>query len=283
MNRKTIFALIFCILAVRLSKGKGSYIAVAPKTIRPNSEYAVSVTLPENTVPALAEVSITSPTYNASQTIEFEDYKTSVARFNTPPNLNNGTYTLKVRGLSGVEFFNSTDLIYENGDNAMEVVTEQPDETLKNITAKRFGPLKLNFKREVRRVANDRLIKINATEPIKYAIADVMANGKIVKHQYFNIGGEHTTDYITITPTTDMIPKANIFVYYIQNDTLIWRDLTMFFANTSDCENNNTEYHRLLLGNDEDNSELTTPTQLPGEQSGLLTLTDANYGTERSK
>ncbi|XP_073826183.1 uncharacterized protein [Musca autumnalis] len=283
MNRKTIFGLILCVLAAKLSKGKGFYIAVAPNVIQPKSEYSVSVTLPENNETAVVEVSMSGPSINATQTLEFEANKTTVATFNIPSYLANGTYTLKVRGIKGVEFENSTDLIYENAANVTEEVSEvKTGVGLTDVTTKRFGPLNLNVKKEVYRVTIDLLIKINSTEPLKYAVFDVIANGKLVKHQYFDIGGEYTTDYITITPTSDMIPKANVFVYFIEDENLIWQDLTIFFANTTECENNSTEFHKILAKNGED-EEIETISKPPGQASGLLTLTDANYDPERSK
>ncbi|XP_061393293.1 thioester-containing protein 1 allele R1-like [Musca vetustissima] len=260
---------------------RDSYIAVAPNSIKPNSEYTVSVTLSDIIEPIAVEVGISGPSFNRSQTIEFEQQKTSVTYFKIPSNLENGTYTLTIQDVNGVEFSNSADLIYEVGENVTVIGSDiVKSETEKNVTAKRFGPLNLNFKREPYRVAKDQLIKINSTESIQYAVYDVFANGKLVKHQYFEIGGEYTTDYITITPTSDMMPKANIFVYFIQNDTLIWRDLKMLFANSSDCENNSTEYQRLLMENADDATELDGMRKPPGEESGLITLTDATYDLE---
>ncbi|XP_013104383.2 uncharacterized protein LOC106084946 [Stomoxys calcitrans] len=278
MNRKSLF--IFLLLKAYLfASGDGSYIVVAPDTIQSNNEYSVSISLPGNTEPTTVKVEISGGSFTAAKTIDIPEYNTAVAKFNVPI-LENGVYTLKVQGIEGYEFVNTTQLKYVERENISDYLRNDGEmRTIlnQNTTAKRFGPLNLKFKREKYRIFRDVVIKVNSTNPIPYLIYDVMVKGNIIKHEYLEVSGENTMEYITITPTSDMIPKANIYVYYLENGTLLWDDLSLFFATKSKCLKNDTEYDRLVANGEVEELDFRKP---PGEESHLVTLTNMHYVLE---
>ncbi|XP_075152779.1 uncharacterized protein LOC142226578 [Haematobia irritans] len=285
MDRKILYVYIL-LLAVVVINGKGSYIVVAPNSIQPNNDYTVAITLPENTEPSTVEIEIAGgTTFKEKKLIEIPQYNTAITTFQIPM-LENTVYTLKVQSIKGLEFSNSTNLKYvksrhlQNDD--LKNIEELQIASIHNETAKRFGPLNLKFKKEKYRIFRDIIMKANSTNPIPFLIYNVVVKGNIVKHEYLEISGDKTMEYITLTPTSDMLPSSNIFVYYMENNVFHWEDLSLFFATKSKCLKNDTEYDHLILneGDDMDEEAEVEIRKPPGEESGLVILTNTHYSLD---
>uniref|UniRef100_A0A1I8Q6D7 TEP1-F n=1 Tax=Stomoxys calcitrans TaxID=35570 RepID=A0A1I8Q6D7_STOCA len=123
MNRLISFAFIFLQILI-IVNATGFYTIVAPGTIQPNYDYAVSVTLHEAAEAATIKLDITSQKYNVSKTIDVAPSDTQVVHFDIPK-IEDGDYKLQTEGLKGLIFKNSTDLVYKDEKPKVYIQTDK--------------------------------------------------------------------------------------------------------------------------------------------------------------
>ncbi|KAK2582524.1 hypothetical protein KPH14_004819 [Odynerus spinipes] len=105
------------------------YAVIAPKVVRPDSEYhvtvsTVGVSTPSNIYVELSANLDNGDRFNVSQIVTVEPYSTRIVRLkvgDTSP----GHYKLFTRGLSGIQFSNSTDLQYVHKSYSVFIQTDR--------------------------------------------------------------------------------------------------------------------------------------------------------------
>ncbi|KAF5295443.1 hypothetical protein FQA39_LY13104 [Lamprigera yunnana] len=107
---KMIFRTLFLILGIRLSGvlGQGFYKVIAPRVVRPNSEYHAAVTIQETSAPTIVNITISGIStdgkpFNAYDSFTVLPYITKIARLEIG-NIEPGNYRLLAQGSGGVQF-----------------------------------------------------------------------------------------------------------------------------------------------------------------------------------
>ncbi|XP_075152783.1 CD109 antigen-like isoform X4 [Haematobia irritans] len=123
MGRRISFALAFLQILIFVN-ATGFYTIVAPGTIQSNYEYTVSVSLHDTSEPSTVQLNITSTKYNASETVEVSPDGTKVVHFDIPK-IESGDYKLVTKGLKGLTFENSTDLVFKDEKPKIYIQTDK--------------------------------------------------------------------------------------------------------------------------------------------------------------
>ncbi|XP_011135984.1 CD109 antigen isoform X2 [Harpegnathos saltator] len=105
------------------------YTIIAPKVVRPDSEYHVAASTAGISTPSTIYVELTGELdiekiFNVSRTIVVEPYYTKILQFNigeTTP----GKYKLTARGLSGIHFEKSKDIDYVHKSHSVFIQTDR--------------------------------------------------------------------------------------------------------------------------------------------------------------
>ncbi|XP_011255612.1 CD109 antigen isoform X2 [Camponotus floridanus] len=105
------------------------YTIVAPKVVRPDSEYHVAASVTGISTPSTIYVELTGELdagriFNISRTVVVEPYSTKILLLNigeTTP----GKYKLTARGLSGIDFLKSTDIEYVHKSYSVFIQTDR--------------------------------------------------------------------------------------------------------------------------------------------------------------
>ncbi|KAL6449226.1 hypothetical protein ACFW04_000704 [Cataglyphis niger] len=109
---------------------RGSYYTIiAPKVVRPDSEYHVAASVTGISTPSTIYVELTGELdsgkiFNISRTVVVEPYSTKILRLDigeTTP----GKYKLTARGLSGINFSKSTDIEYVHKSYSVFIQTDR--------------------------------------------------------------------------------------------------------------------------------------------------------------
>ncbi|KMQ97464.1 cd109 antigen [Lasius niger] len=105
------------------------YTIIAPKVVRPDSEYHVAASVTGVSTPSTIYVELTGEldagrVFNISRTVVVEPYSTKILRLDigeTTP----GRYKLTARGLSGIDFYKSTDIEYVHKSYSVFIQTDR--------------------------------------------------------------------------------------------------------------------------------------------------------------
>ncbi|KYN22068.1 hypothetical protein ALC57_05544 [Trachymyrmex cornetzi] len=105
------------------------YTIIAPKVVRPDSEYHVAASVTGVSTPSTIYVELTGELdtgkiFNISRTVVVEPYSTHILRLNigeTTP----GKYKLTARGLSGIDFYKSKDIEYVHKSYSVFIQTDR--------------------------------------------------------------------------------------------------------------------------------------------------------------
>ncbi|KAG5334656.1 CD109 protein, partial [Acromyrmex heyeri] len=105
------------------------YTIIAPKVVRPDSEYHVAASVTGISTPSTIYVELTGELdtgkiFNISRTIVVEPYSTHILQLNigeTTP----GKYKLTARGLSGIDFYKSKDIEYVHKSYSVFIQTDR--------------------------------------------------------------------------------------------------------------------------------------------------------------
>ncbi|KYN33932.1 hypothetical protein ALC56_11746 [Trachymyrmex septentrionalis] len=105
------------------------YTIIAPKVVRPDSEYHVAASVTGVSTPSTIYVELTGELdtgkiFNISRTIVVEPYSTHILRLDigeTTP----GKYKLTARGLSGIDFYKSKDIEYVHKSYSVFIQTDR--------------------------------------------------------------------------------------------------------------------------------------------------------------
>ncbi|CAL1684749.1 unnamed protein product [Lasius platythorax] len=105
------------------------YTIIAPKVVRPDSEYHVAASVTGISTPSTIYVELTGEldagrVFNISRTVVVEPYSTKILRLDigeTTP----GRYKLTARGLSGIDFYKSTDIEYVHKSYSVFIQTDR--------------------------------------------------------------------------------------------------------------------------------------------------------------
>ncbi|XP_029178171.1 CD109 antigen-like isoform X4 [Nylanderia fulva] len=105
------------------------YTIIAPKVVRPDSEYHVAASVSGVSTPSTIYVELTGELeagkmFNISRTVVVEPYSTKILRLDigeTTP----GRYKLTARGLSGIDFSKSTDIEYVHKSFSVFIQTDR--------------------------------------------------------------------------------------------------------------------------------------------------------------
>ncbi|XP_011051552.1 PREDICTED: CD109 antigen-like isoform X2 [Acromyrmex echinatior] len=105
------------------------YTIIAPKVVRPDSEYHVAASVTGVSTPSTIYVELTGELdigkiFNISRTIVVEPYSTHILQLNigeTTP----GKYKLTARGLSGIDFYKSKDIEYVHKSYSVFIQTDR--------------------------------------------------------------------------------------------------------------------------------------------------------------
>ncbi|GFG28314.1 hypothetical protein Cfor_11328, partial [Coptotermes formosanus] len=105
------------------------YTVVAPRVLRPNSEYHVAITTQETSQPTTVTVEVggrqhVGGMFAASQTVSVEPYTTRIVKLEIG-DLGPGTYNLTARGINGLEFVNTTRLEYVHKSHSVFIQTDK--------------------------------------------------------------------------------------------------------------------------------------------------------------
>ncbi|XP_023714120.1 CD109 antigen isoform X3 [Cryptotermes secundus] len=107
----------------------GFYTIVAPRVLRPNSEYHVAITTQKTSQPTTVTVGVGGNqhgggTFQASQTVTVSPYTTHIVKLEIG-DLGPGTYNLTARGINGLEFINTTTLHYVHKSHSVFIQTDK--------------------------------------------------------------------------------------------------------------------------------------------------------------
>ncbi|XP_021920080.1 CD109 antigen-like isoform X2 [Zootermopsis nevadensis] len=107
----------------------GFYTIVAPRVLRPNSEYHVAVTTQKTSQPTTVTVAVGGKqhgggVFQATQTVSVEPYTTHIVKLEIG-DLGPGTYNLTARGINGLEFTNTTRLDYVHKSHSVFIQTDK--------------------------------------------------------------------------------------------------------------------------------------------------------------
>ncbi|XP_014601165.1 PREDICTED: CD109 antigen-like isoform X2 [Polistes canadensis] len=110
-------------------KKKPYYAIIAPKIVRPDSEYHVTVSTIGVSTPSNVYIELfgnldNGDHFNVSQSVTVEPYSTRIVRLeigDTSP----GHYTLFARGLTGIQFANSTEIQYVHKSYSVFIQTDR--------------------------------------------------------------------------------------------------------------------------------------------------------------
>ncbi|XP_069677480.1 CD109 antigen-like isoform X2 [Periplaneta americana] len=107
----------------------GFYTIVAPKVLRPNSEYHVAVTTQKTSQPTLVTIGVGGKQhgggmFQTSQTVTVEPYTTHVVKLEIG-DVGPGSYNLTARGINGLEFVNTTRLDYVHKSHSVFIQTDK--------------------------------------------------------------------------------------------------------------------------------------------------------------
>lgn len=182
-------------------------------------------------------------------------------------------------------------------------------------------PLAINIKTENPRLGKDIAIEVKSNEKIPYFVYTLAARGNIIMMERVEVPDGRNSHIIKITPTFEMVPKANFYIHYIFDNDLRFEETTIKLEKEFENSINisaplqakpgedvklkiktdpesfvgllGVDQSVLLLksGNDLDKDQIfnsisnygtSTPWQrgfgrYPGQISGLVTLTNANY------
>ncbi|KAM0733061.1 CD109 antigen [Formica fusca] len=105
------------------------YTIIAPKVVRPDSEYHVAASVTSVSTPSTIYVELTGDLdagriFNISRTVVVEPYSTKILRLDigeTTP----GKYKLTARGLSGIDFYKSIDIEYVHKSYSVFIQTDR--------------------------------------------------------------------------------------------------------------------------------------------------------------
>jgi CD109 antigen len=105
------------------------YTIIAPKVVRPDSEYHVAASITGVSTPSAIYVELTGELdagklFNISRTVTVEPYSTQILRLDiggTTP----GKYKLTARGLSGIDFYKSKDIEYVHKSYSVFIQTDR--------------------------------------------------------------------------------------------------------------------------------------------------------------
>ncbi|XP_034243701.1 CD109 antigen isoform X1 [Thrips palmi] len=122
---------VFWIASVSAVDAAGTYTIVAPRVIRPNTDFSVAVTTQGTGQPTSVTLEVSgrqdsggSISQRVLQTIMVEPYSTRTARLEIP-DLGSGHYRLTARGQGGVNFENATDLQYVHKSYSVFIQTDK--------------------------------------------------------------------------------------------------------------------------------------------------------------
>ncbi|XP_073822273.1 CD109 antigen-like [Musca autumnalis] len=156
---------------------KGYYTIVAPGTIQPDLDYAVTVTLHKSTEPVTINVGITGPYYNDSKTIELQEFSSEMIIFKIPPQLKEGDYELIGEGIKGLHFKESHKLLYKNEEPKIYIQTDKATYKPGDLVLYRILALDRNLR------------PANVLEPLNLILRDGASNQiKQIKNLQFNKG-----------------------------------------------------------------------------------------------
>lgn len=116
-----------CLVQEALSAG--FYTVVAPRVLRPNSEYHVAITTQDTSQPTTVTVAVSGKQhaggmFEASQTVSVEPYITHIVKLEIG-DLGPGMYNLTARGVNGLDFVNSTVLNYVHKSHSVFIQTDK--------------------------------------------------------------------------------------------------------------------------------------------------------------
>ncbi|XP_067205128.1 thioester-containing protein 1 allele R1-like isoform X2 [Linepithema humile] len=105
------------------------YTVIAPKVVRPDSEYNVAVSIIGVSTPSTISVELsgeldTGKIFNISRTAEVQPYSTKILQFDIGETTQ-GKYKLTARGLSGIEFHSSKDVDYVHKSYSIFIQTDR--------------------------------------------------------------------------------------------------------------------------------------------------------------
>ncbi|XP_025405669.1 CD109 antigen-like isoform X2 [Sipha flava] len=125
--------LLWCLAFVASAFGQtdvnGFYTIVAPKVLRPNSEYHVAVSTHGTTSPTTVVVDVggkqdSGGILKVTQFVKVDSYSTRIIRLEIG-DVGPGNYNLSARGSGGLEFFNSTALEYIHKSYSVFIQTDK--------------------------------------------------------------------------------------------------------------------------------------------------------------
>ncbi|XP_073826161.1 CD109 antigen-like [Musca autumnalis] len=155
----------------------GYYTIIAPGTIQPDLDYAVTVTLHKSTEPVIIQVGIIGPLYNDTKSIELQPFSSEMILFKIPPLLENGTYELLAEGTKGLIFKESYKLLYKNEEPKLYVQTDKATYKPGDLVQYRIMALDRNL----------RPAKLH--KPLNLVLSDDASNQiKQIKNLQFNKG-----------------------------------------------------------------------------------------------
>ncbi|XP_072743357.1 thioester-containing protein 1 allele R1 isoform X2 [Anoplolepis gracilipes] len=105
------------------------YTIIAPKVVRPDSEYHVAASVTGVSIPSTIYVELIGEldagrTFNISQTVVVEPYSTKILRLDIGE-ITPGKYKLTARGLSGIDFHKSKDIEYVHKSYSVFIQTDR--------------------------------------------------------------------------------------------------------------------------------------------------------------
>ncbi|XP_046828737.1 CD109 antigen-like isoform X3 [Vespa crabro] len=119
----------FFYLGPHNQKEKAYYAVIAPRILRPDSEYHVTVSTVGVSTPSSVYIELfgnldNGDRFNISQTVTVEPYSTRIVKLEVGDTFP-GRYTLFARGLSGIKFANSTDIQYVHKSYSVFIQTDR--------------------------------------------------------------------------------------------------------------------------------------------------------------
>ncbi|XP_012262615.2 CD109 antigen-like isoform X2 [Athalia rosae] len=121
------------LLLILITIGSGTsspyYTVVGPKIVRPNSEYHVAISTTAISAPSIIYVELngeleSGDLFNVSQTVTVEPYQNRIIKLEIGDTIP-GIYTLVAQGISGIKFYNSTELRYIHKSYSIFIQTDR--------------------------------------------------------------------------------------------------------------------------------------------------------------
>lgn len=79
------------------------------------------------------------------------------------------------------------------------------------------------------RLDTDVVVEVKSNENIPYYVYSIVARGNIIQQEHIKLPGSGKSHEIKFKPSFKMVPQSHLFVYFVRNGELIFKELSFSF------------------------------------------------------